>query len=223
MAWTAPRTWTVGEIVTSTIMNVDHRDNLNAIDARLDIDVALADGGPLVGGGSGLIRSLGVLAKGVIMIGDGTTDPVLLTVGPNGATILADSAVAHGAKWSSAGFEVVSLTFIIDGNFQVITTGIAGHLEIPFAMTITGWTILGDQSGSIVVDVWKDIYANFPPTVADTITGTEKPTLSSAQKNQDLTLSTWATAVAAGDVLLFNVDSVTTVQRVVLSIRGTKS
>ena len=119
--------------------------------------------------------------------------------------------------------DVISITFIINGGGSAITTGQKGHLEIPFACTITGWTILADQSGSIVVDVWKDTYANFPPTVADTITGTEKPTLASVQKNQDLSLTTWTTAVAAGDILAFNVDSVATVTRVTLSIRATKT
>ena len=119
--------------------------------------------------------------------------------------------------------EVSTLTFIIDGGGSAITTGQKGHLEIPFACTITGWTLVADQSGSIVIDVWKDTYANFPPTVADTIAGSEKPTLSTAQKNQDLTLTTWTTAVTAGDILAFNVDSITTVTRVTLSIRVNKS
>jgi len=127
------------------------------------------------------------------------------------------------AKTSDIPSKVIALTFIIDGGGSAITTGQKGHLEIPFACTITGWTLLADQSGSIVIDVWKDTYANFPPTVADTIAGSEKPTLSSAQKNQDLTLTTWTTAVAAGDILAFNVDSVSTVTRVTLSIRAEKS
>ena len=127
------------------------------------------------------------------------------------------------AKTSDIPSKVIALSFIIDGGGSAITTGQKGHLEIPFACTITGWTLLGDQSGSIVIDVWKDTYANFPPTVADTIAGSEKPTLSSAQKNQDLTLTTWTTSVAAGDILAFNVDSVSTVTRVILSIRAEKS
>jgi hypothetical protein len=118
---------------------------------------------------------------------------------------------------------VATITFIIDGGGSAIATGEKGHLEIPFACTITGWTILADQSGSIVVDVWKDTYANFPPTVADTIAGSEKPTLSSAQKNQDLTLTTWTTSIAAGDILAFNVDSCTTVTRVTISLKVTKA
>ena len=88
-------------------------------------------------------------------------------------------------------------------------------------MTVTGWTITSDQTGSIVVDLWKDTYANFPPTVADTITGTEKPTLSSASKNQDNALTTWTTTINNGDIIRFNVDSVSTVQRVHLTIYGT--
>jgi len=65
--------------------------------------------------------------------------------------------------------------------------------------------------GSIVVDVWKDTYANYPPTVADTIAGTEKPTLAAAIKNRDLDLTTWTTACAEGDWIAFNVDSAATV------------
>jgi len=82
---------------------------------------------------------------------------------------------------------------------------------------------MSDQTGSIVVDVWKDTYANFPPTVADRIAGTERPTLSSATKNQDLSLSTWQTSVTSGDIIAFNVDSASTLTRVNLSIDITKS
>jgi hypothetical protein len=73
------------------------------------------------------------------------------------------------------------------------------------------------------VDVWKDTYANFPPTVADTIAGSEKPTLSSAVKNQDRNLTSWTTSVSAGDIVAFNVDSAATVTRVNLIIYITKS
>jgi len=112
-----------------------------------------------------------------------------------------------------------TITFIIDGGGSAITTGVKGFLEIPFACTIQSWTILADQSGSIVVDVWKDTYANYPPTVADTIAGTEKPTLSSATKNRDTSLTSWTTAITAGDILGFNVDSAATVTKVTLSIK----
>ena len=74
-----------------------------------------------------------------------------------------------------------------------------------------------------MVDMWKDTYANFPPTLADTIAGTEKPTITAGIKNQDLSLSSWTTAVAAGDILGFNVSSSDTVTGVVVVIRGNKT
>lgn len=116
----------------------------------------------------------------------------------------------------------IAIVFIIDGGGGVITTGIKGHLDIPFDCSITGWILLADKSGSIVIDVWKDTYANFPPTVADTIAGSEKPTLSAVQKNQDLSLGTWTTSITAGDILAFNVDSCSTITRITLTILATR-
>jgi hypothetical protein len=116
-----------------------------------------------------------------------------------------------------------ALVWVIDGGGSAITTGVKGYLQVPFACTITGWRALADQSGSIVVDVWKDTYANYPPTVADTIAGTEKPTLSAVIKNEDTSLSTWTTSVSAGDILGFNVDSVATVTKVTLEILVTRT
>jgi len=112
-----------------------------------------------------------------------------------------------------------SFNFVIDGGNSVITTGLKGFIEWGFAAQIMGWTIMADVVGSIVVDVWKDSYANFAPTVADSITGTEKPTLSSAQKNQDLSLTSFSTMVAKGDIWAFNVDSVSAIKRVTIAFR----
>lgn len=101
-----------------------------------------------------------------------------------------------------------------------LVTGSAGYIEVPFGMTISGWTITGNTSGSIVVDVKKSDYSTFPTT--SSIAGSEKPTLSSAQKNQDLTLSSWTTSVTAGDILEFYIDSVSGLTEAFLTIRGTK-
>jgi len=115
-----------------------------------------------------------------------------------------------------------TIQFVIDGGGTTITTGEKGHIEVPFDCNITGWSLLANQTGSIVVDVWKDTYASFPPTVLDTIAGTEKPTLSAALKNQDLALTTWITALNKGDVLAFKVDSVSSVQRVTIVLKVSK-
>ncbi len=137
------------------------------------------------------------------------------------ATVTWDFGTAGQAKANASGGTSTikrAITLVLDGGGQALTTGVKADVRVPYSGTITGWEIVANASGSIVIDVWKDTYANFPPTVADTIAGTEKPTLSSATKNQDTTLSTWTTTVTAGDWIRFNVDSASTVQRVALSI-----
>jgi len=90
------------------------------------------------------------------------------------------------------------------------------------AGTITKVRLLSSDaavtSGSIVVDIWKDTYANYPPTVADTITASAKPTITTATKSEDSTLTGWTTSVSAGDVFGFKVDSVTSLKRVTVEL-----
>lgn len=123
----------------------------------------------------------------------------------------------------AANVKILTITFIIDGGGSAITTGQKGHLRIPFACTINRVTMMADQSGSIVVDIWKDTYANFPPDNADTITSATPPTITTAQKSEDSTLTGWTTAIAADDILAFNVDSCATIQRVTISLKVTKT
>lgn len=115
------------------------------------------------------------------------------------------------------------LGIVIDGAGSTITTGVKGYLRVPYNCTITSVELVANASGSIVVDVWKDTYANFPPVVGDTIVASAKPTLSSAQKSQDTTLTGWTTSLTEGDYLAFNVDSATTVSRVTLSLVVTRT
>lgn len=110
---------------------------------------------------------------------------------------------------------VVSLPLVIDGNGNVISTGSKGVFTVGFAAQVVGWRILADVSGSIVVDVKAGAYSSFP--TAASIAGSEKPTLSSAQKNEDTTITTW-TALAATDFLEINVDSVSSVTRVQITL-----
>jgi hypothetical protein len=145
------------------------------------------------------------------------------TSGVNGAVGSSGTSGTTGTSGSSgtsgAGSNAKSFGIVIDGGGSDITTGIKSDVVIPFNMTITSWTIVSSQTGSIVVDVWKSNYSSFPPT--SSIAGTEKPTLSSQNKNQDLTLTTWTTTINAGDIIRFNVDSCTGIQKVTLSITGT--
>lgn len=115
-------------------------------------------------------------------------------------------------------YRVISL--IILGRGSVVTTGLKGYsTPVPYDGMIVGWDIHAPQVGSCVVDVWKDTWANFPPTVADTITGSEKPTLVLQQKNQNLALTDWSREVRKGDVIAFSVDSSYSITGLTLGIR----
>jgi len=108
------------------------------------------------------------------------------------------------------------IVMVIDGSGSVPSTGTYASVSINVSCTITSATLIADQSGSAVVDVLKSTYANFPTTAS--ITASAKPTLSSAQKETDSTLTGWTKTITAGDVLQVALNSVTTCTRLVLSI-----
>ena len=112
------------------------------------------------------------------------------------------------------------LNVVIDGGGEAIETGIKCDVVMP-ACTIVGAYLLADQSGSIKIDLWKDSYANFPPTNDDSICGGNEPEISTATKDSDTTLTDWTTSVSDGDIIRVNVDSCTTIERCTLSLKIT--
>ena len=136
-----------------------------------------------------------------------------IAIGTNGQALVATSSAP---AWVT---QFLSISYVIDGGGATIGIGIKGDITVPFGCAVSEWTLLADQSGSIVVDVWKDTYANYPPTVADTITGSALPTITTATKGQSSTLTGWTTTITAGDTLRFNVNSCTSITRVTLSLK----
>ena len=114
----------------------------------------------------------------------------------------------------------------LDGAGDVIATGVKGDIALDYSGTIVGWTLVAptEASCTATIDLWKDTYANYKPTVADTITGSEKPLLSAAAKNQDLTPFNGGTTIfSAGDIIRVNLDSNTDCTRLILTLRLLKS
>ncbi len=149
---------------------------------------------------------------GKSLTNDGTTTAwgtMAVVGGGTGATTPA------GAR-TNLGLDAANIQFVMDGGGSVIATGIKGDIEVPFACTINGWDLLADQAGSITVDVWRDTYANFPPTSVDVIVS---PAIASATK---ATAANLAIAVGAGDILRFNLASIATITRATLVLKVTR-
>jgi hypothetical protein len=111
-----------------------------------------------------------------------------------------------------------SIPFIIDGGGAAITTGLKGCVTAPCDCIITSAELEADTTGSIKIDIWKDVYGNYPPTDTDTICGGNEPEITSSDKYKDTTLTDWTTAISEGDIIAFNVDSCSTITRVTINL-----
>lgn len=140
----------------------------------------------------------------------------------DGSPISTGSSGTSGTSGTSGSANGI-LNVIIDGNGNAIPTGITMDVQWAFSANITGWSVMADQQGSIVIDVWEDSFGNFPPTIIDTITGSEKPTLTNQVSNSNMSLSTWTSTLTSGDVWRINVDSITTITRVTVSFYYTRT
>jgi len=114
-----------------------------------------------------------------------------------------------------------NLTFVIDGGGSAITTGKKGVLVVDYDCTVTGWTVVCEPDGAIVVDVNRSTFAGYPTTAS--IAGTELPTVTATNDTgQDYSLTSWST-INAGDIIEFEVDSITTATRATVSLRTLKT
>lgn len=148
-----------------------------------------------------------------MLIKDGVPYTNTVSEATSGSGVTVDSLlIKDGVAAITDAFQIT-----IDGGGATITTGVKGDYYVPFKMTITGWTLLADQSGSIAIDVWRDTYANYPPTDPDSAV---TPSITTSTKAQGSSLSITCNA---GDTLRFNVDSVTTIQRVTLALTGVRA
>jgi len=168
------------------------------------------------------------ISSGITVVDEGTP---LATAGTTldfvGAGVTATGAGA--TKTITVPNSVSGTSYQIVAVYDASTSAIAGNPEVdvvvPAAGTLVSWTLLADVSGSITIDIYKAAYASYPPSssIVNTGSGGVKPALSSQSKNQDLTLLHWTTALAAGDVLRFHVDSTATVKRVELTLTYTRT
>lgn len=154
----------------------------------------------------------------------------------SGQAVIAKGIAGTGISFSSSGADAgtgdvtvnmtmtaVSLNIFVDGGGAVPATGIKAWCRMPFSGTIVNHDFTADASGSAVLDIWKTTYSTIPATSATKITASAPPTLSSAIKAQDSTLTGWTTSFSAGDYLYFSLTSVTTCKQLLLALQITRT
>lgn len=107
---------------------------------------------------------------------------------------------------------------VFDGLGSELVPGVWGDVPVHFDGTILRWRLITLEAGDLQIDVWKTDYSDFPGTVADTITGSDVPNVSGGQKNESTALTGWTTDVNVGDVLRFNIDSVSAITKATLTL-----
>lgn len=134
---------------------------------------------------------------------------------------VASNSVGYRALDPSDLPRTASINYVIDGGGSFPATGSAGQVNIPTNCTITGWVLTADRTGSAVVDVLRSTYGGFPVSLAS-IAGTDKPTISAAQKNENLGVTgAWTTALSAGDQVQFFLNSGATATRLNVTLNVT--
>ena len=147
-----------------------------------------------------------------------TSGTDLVFTDPPGAT---DSVYVVGL--STTADLTRTINFVVDAGSAPMSSGIKGEMTLDVSGKIESWTIIGDQSAQVQFDIKKVDYANFPNF--SSICGTEKPTLgnigagTTQRINQNTTLSTWNTALTAGDILQFEIVYAINIQRCVVSMK----
>ena len=108
---------------------------------------------------------------------------------------------------------------VFDGGGSVLETGSKAYIIVSQSGTIYKYTALADITGSAVVDVYKNTYANYPPTSSSSIASGFKPTISTGIKTQSGVLTGWSSVTfSSGDVFGINLDSCSGITRLTFEL-----
>ena len=75
--------------------------------------------------------------------------------------------------------EIPDIQFMIGGQGALLTTGVKFFWRAPFGGIYNNYSLMGDQSGSAAISVWKK--AGAIPTVADKVSASAPMTITASQ------------------------------------------
>ena len=127
-----------------------------------------------------------------------------VALAPDSGKYLQSQGAGSDPIWATVagGSSTGSFGVTVDGGGSVLTAGSKGYVYIPFACTITGWSLVADQAGSVAFDVEKAADGTIPSA---SIVASAAPALSSDQIERSTTLTGWTTSVTANDVIEFEI------------------
>ncbi len=170
-------------------------------------------GAVLLGGASNAITDTGVLAKGVLLVGDGSGAPTELTVGTDDHVLTADSGQGSGVKWAAAGggsatkefFFMVEPSTSLD-NFSIYSMTSSGSQEAQFlvpsdftTLTAAVALVIPDATETIQWDMRASVAASGQAYDADDRTINDNTLAVTVDLMTELDVSGVLTGLVAGD------------------------
>lgn len=112
------------------------------------------------------------------------------------------------------------ITYHLGGSTTtVLPIGTTAYVYYQYGFNVSSWTLIGDTTGSIQIDLKTCVGLNCSNLAS--IAGSELPTLSSTQVNNDAALTTW-TNIANNSKLAIVPYSASTIKSAILQIWGWK-
>lgn len=143
-----------------------------------------------------------------------TTTRVLNTIPVVGVVTTASTGAGTLAtiRWHGPGIFGTAVTHSFTSNFSgsgsALVAGAVATTTVPYACVINSVNITID-SGGATFDVWKVGMGASMPTSANSIVGSNYPTISGGTPVHSTTLAGWTTSVNANDIVTFQLKSVT--------------
>lgn len=140
-----------------------------------------------------------------------------------------DYANGQKATSSQPGFSTANQTIggfggTFDGGASSPAVGSKLYFTVPYACTIAAWNILEDgASPTATIDIWKIGTGTALPTIANTITASALPVLSTGNAIHSTTLTSWTTSVTANDIFIVNLNAVANATKVSFGVQCNKT
>lgn len=140
-----------------------------------------------------------------------STDNIIFTVAPTAGDDVFIIALATTADLTR------TINYVIDSGSIEMIGGNKGTLTIDVTGTIENLTILSDQIGTVILDIKKSNYTDYPNFVS--ILGGSYIQMLDNSKYKDENLTNWDKSINAGDILNFEVINVSGIRRFLVSLK----